>query len=148
MVVIVDCLREWRHMLVGCPQRMVVYPDHRNLEYFYYTKILNHYQTWWAELLSEFNFLITYRHEEKNGKADALSYRTNPVLERGDMQQISMFEPSQLARLEPTNPRVRRITVLKDGNKLLSRYLMSIRAKEREPIELHKKIFKVGLKDN
>ena len=28
MVVIVDCMRKWRHMLVGCPRRVVVYTNH------------------------------------------------------------------------------------------------------------------------
>ena len=41
MVVIVDCFKEWRHMLCGSPNRVVVYTDHRNLEYFQTTKILN-----------------------------------------------------------------------------------------------------------
>ena len=33
MVVIVDCFKEWRHMLCGRPNRVVVYTDHRNLEF-------------------------------------------------------------------------------------------------------------------
>ena len=84
MVVIVDSMREWRHILVGCPRRVVVYTNHRNLEYFQYTKILSGRQPRWAELLSELNFVITYRPGEKNGKADALSRRTDPALEGGD----------------------------------------------------------------
>ena len=31
MVVIVDCFKEWTHMLCGSPNRVVVYTDHRNL---------------------------------------------------------------------------------------------------------------------
>ena len=34
IVVIVDCFKEWRHMLCGSPNRVVVYTNHRNLEYF------------------------------------------------------------------------------------------------------------------
>ena len=44
MVVIVDCIRRWHHMLVGCPRRVVVYINHRNLEYFQHMKILNRCQ--------------------------------------------------------------------------------------------------------
>ena len=51
MVVIVDCFKEWRHMLCGSPNRVVVYTDHRNLEYFQTTKILNRRQARWAENL-------------------------------------------------------------------------------------------------
>ena len=83
MVVIVDCFKEWRHMLCGSQNGVVVYTDHRNLEYFQTTKKLNRRQARWAEILSEFNFVMTYRPVEKNGKADALSRRTDPVLEGG-----------------------------------------------------------------
>ena len=31
MIVIVDCFKEWRHMLCGSANRAVVYTDHRNL---------------------------------------------------------------------------------------------------------------------
>ena len=103
MVVIVDCFKEWRHMLCGSPNRVVVYTDHRNLEYFQTTKILNRRQARWAEILSEFNFVITYRPGEKNGKADALSRRTDPALEGGSDTPISMFKPGQLAAVERTN---------------------------------------------
>ena len=44
MVVIVDWSKEWRHMLCGSPNRVVVYTDHRNVEYFQTTKILNRRQ--------------------------------------------------------------------------------------------------------
>ena len=90
-------------MLCGSPNRVVVYTDYRNLEYFQTTKILNRRQARWAEILSEFNFVITYRPGEKNGKADALSRRTYPALEGGSDTPISMFKPRQLAPVERTN---------------------------------------------
>ena len=83
IIVIVDCMHKWRHTLVGCPRRMVVYTDHMNLEYFQHPKVLNRRQPRWAELLAEFNFVNTYRPGEKNGKIDSLSRRTNPALEGG-----------------------------------------------------------------
>ena len=97
MVVIVNCMCEWRYILVGCPQVVVVNTDHGNLEYFQYTKILNRRQARWAEPLSIFNFVITYRPRETNGKSDALLCRTDSALEGGDMPQISIFKPGQLA---------------------------------------------------
>ena len=103
MVVIVDCFKEWRHMLCGSQNGVVVYTDHRNLEYFQTTKKLNRRQARWAEILSEFNFVMTYRPVEKNGKADALSRRTDPVLEGGSDTPISIFNPGQLAAVERTN---------------------------------------------
>ena len=82
---------------------MVVYTDHRNLEYFNTTKILNRRQARWAEILSDFDFVITYRPGDKNGKADALSRRTDPELEGGSAPQISMFKPGQLAQIQRDN---------------------------------------------
>ena len=103
MVVIVDCFKEWRHMLCASPNRVVVYTDNRNLEYFQTTKILNRRQPRWAEISSEFNFVITYCPGEKNRKADALSRRMDPVLEGGSDTLISMFKPGQLAAVGRTN---------------------------------------------
>ena len=81
----------------------MVYTDHSTLECFQTTKILNRRQARWAEILSEFNFVITYRPGEKNGKADALSRRTDHALEGGSDTPISMFKPGQLADVERTN---------------------------------------------
>ena len=44
MVVIVNYMSEWCHMLVDCPRWVVVYTDHRNLEDFQHTKILDRCQ--------------------------------------------------------------------------------------------------------
>ena len=81
----------------------MVYTDHRNLEYFNTTKILNRRQARWAEILSDFDFVITYRPWNKNGKADALSRRTDPELEGGSAPQISMFKPGLLAQIQRDN---------------------------------------------
>ena len=81
MVKIVDCFKEWRHYLIG--QWVVVDIDHRNLEYFNTTKIINRCKADWAEILSDFDFIITYCAGDKNGKGDSLSHRTDPELERG-----------------------------------------------------------------
>ena len=83
MVVIVDCFKEWRHYLIGSPHRVVVWTDHRNLEYFNSKILLNRIQARWSELLSDFNYEIRYRPGELNGIADALSRRADPELEGG-----------------------------------------------------------------
>lgn len=46
--------------------------DHKNFEYFQQMKIFNRCEARWAELLSEFNFVIIFRSGENNGEADAL----------------------------------------------------------------------------
>ena len=132
-------------MLCGSPNWVVVYTDHRNLEYFHTTKTLNRRQPRWAEILSEFNFVITYRPGEKNGKGDALSRRTDPALERGSDIPISMFNPGQLAAVERTNePLVQifgqngkvptRNTEFAAGYDLYSAEEITLRAKTRQAI--------------
>jgi hypothetical protein len=75
MLAIVRAFQEWRHYLQGAKHRTTVYTDHRNLEYFTTTKVLNRRQARWAELLSTFDFQIVYRKGSSNGKPDALSRR-------------------------------------------------------------------------
>jgi len=41
MVVIVNCLQEWLPFLMGAPEEIVAFTDHKNLEYFNTTKLLN-----------------------------------------------------------------------------------------------------------
>jgi len=84
---------------MGAPERIVVYMDHKNLEYFNTTKLLNQRQARWAEILSEFNFKIFYHPGKRNGKADATSHRVDPELEGEGKKQdltIRMFKPGQL----------------------------------------------------
>ena len=79
---------------------MVAYTDHKNLEYFNCTKSLNPCQAHWAEVLSSFDFVISYHPGDKNGKADALSRRMDPELEGGSAPQMSMFKLGQLAQIQ------------------------------------------------
>jgi hypothetical protein len=75
MLAIVRAFQEWRHYLQGAKNATTVYTDHKNLEYFTTTKVLNRRQARWAELLSTYDFQIVYRKGSSNGKPDALSRR-------------------------------------------------------------------------
>jgi len=59
----------------------VVFTDHKNLQYYTSTKLLNSRQLSWEEILILFKFKIVYYPGEKSGKADALSRRVDPTLE-------------------------------------------------------------------
>ena len=41
MLTIVECLKQWRVYLSGVAVQMRVFTDHKNLEYFTTTKVLN-----------------------------------------------------------------------------------------------------------
>jgi hypothetical protein len=77
LMAIIEAFKEWRPHLSGTTHQVKVYTDHKNLTYFTTTKELNKRQTRWAEFLSEFNFRIIYRKGNENGRADALSRRSD-----------------------------------------------------------------------
>jgi RNase H-like domain found in reverse transcriptase/Reverse transcriptase (RNA-dependent DNA polymerase)/Integrase zinc binding domain/Chromo (CHRromatin Organisation MOdifier) domain len=75
LLAIVEAFKQWRVYLHGTHHRIQVYTDHKNLTAFTTTKILNRRQVRWSEELSEYNFVISYRRGQENGRADALSRR-------------------------------------------------------------------------
>jgi len=56
-----DSYQEWRHLLEGASHPMVVYTDHKNLEYSMSSLVLNRRQAQWSMPLSCFDFIIIYR---------------------------------------------------------------------------------------
>ena len=79
MLAIVRALGQWRAELTGTSTAIKVLTDHRSLEYFMSSKILNSRQARWAEILADFFFVITYRPGKQNAKADALTRRDADV---------------------------------------------------------------------
>lgn len=70
-------LEEWRHHLEGAQHKVLIYTDHKNLEYFTTTRHLTQRQIRWSQYLSRFNFQIVWRPGVTAGKPDALSRRTD-----------------------------------------------------------------------
>jgi hypothetical protein len=79
MLAIVRSLEEWRLELQRKRDRFEIYTDHKSLEYFMTTKQLTARQARWAEALSEYYFIITYRPGKDNVQADALTRRNDEV---------------------------------------------------------------------
>src|SRR5579863_622879 len=57
--------------------------DHKNLEYFSTTKILNRRQARWAEYLCQFNLLIRFRPGRLGTKPDALTRQWDVYAKEG-----------------------------------------------------------------
>jgi len=74
MLAIVSSFRHWHVYLEGTPEAIYVVLDHKALEYFMTTRALTARQARWAEILSEYNFLIRYKPRSMN-RADALTRR-------------------------------------------------------------------------
>jgi hypothetical protein len=69
--------------LEGSLHMVQVFTDHKNLEYFMTTNVLNRRQACWAQELAGMDFKIFYRKGTSNGKPDALSRRPEYHPEKG-----------------------------------------------------------------
>ena len=78
LLAIIRAFEEWRPELAGneTDEPTKVFTDHKNLEYFMDTKLLNARQARWAEFLSQYNFEVQFRRGVSNVKADTLTRRT------------------------------------------------------------------------
>lgn len=84
LLAIVDCFRVWRHYLQGTKHTVTVYTDHKNLEHFMSSKVLNRRHARWSLKLNEYDMVVTYRPGSKNPKADALSRRSDMAFKEGE----------------------------------------------------------------
>lgn len=76
LLAIVAALRHWRVYCEGATG-LTIYSDHKNLQYFTTTKELSRRQCRWSELLGQYKFDIIYTPGRDNGRADALSRRSD-----------------------------------------------------------------------
>jgi hypothetical protein len=104
LMAIIRAFEEWQPELEGTLHPIQVLSNHKNLEYFMSTKLLNHCLTQWAEFLSHFNFKIIYCPGKAGGKPDALTCRLGDLPQGGDKylikQQKAVLKPQNL----PDNP--------------------------------------------
>jgi len=92
MLAIVVAFKEWECMLKTTDSEIMVYNNHKNLEYFACTKILTRRQARWAEHWAEYNYKVVYRPGNKHVKADMLlRHSDNTRLEGSVAQQICFF---------------------------------------------------------
>ena len=79
MLAIIRSFGHFRAELAGAPPKIKVYTDHKALEYFMTSKTLNSRQARWAEILADYDFIITYRPGAQNPLADALTRRDDEL---------------------------------------------------------------------
>jgi transposase InsO family protein len=84
LMAIVRAFEEWRPELQSVENPIQVLTDHKNLEYFTTTKLLNRRQAHWSQFLSQFDFRIVYRPGKSGGKPDALTRRSGDLRKEGD----------------------------------------------------------------
>ena len=73
MLAIIQALEEWQHFLEGAHEKVDIWTDHQNLQYFQTAQHLNHQQAHWSLFLSRFDFELHHHPGRSMGKPDALS---------------------------------------------------------------------------
>jgi hypothetical protein len=109
LLAIIRCLEEWRPELEGTETPIRILSDHRNLEYFMSTKMLNRRQARWSEFLSRYNFRIIYRPGKQGEKPDALTRRSEDLPKEGDerlqhQSRVVLKKENFENQLPPTPP--------------------------------------------
>ena len=84
LMAIVCMFKEWCSELEGSTYPINVITDHKNLEYFMFTKQLSCCQAHWSEFLFCFNYHITYCSGKADGKLNALTHRSEDLPKERD----------------------------------------------------------------
>jgi len=104
LMAIAWAFEEWHAELQSVENPISVLTDHKNLEYFMTTKLLNRRQARWAQFFTQFNFKIIYRPEKAGAIPDSLTQRSGDLPKEGDKRLTENFhaviKPHQILRLE------------------------------------------------
>ena len=102
LLAIVDSFRDFRAWLIGTSDPVSVISDHKNLEYFMTSRVLNRRQARWSMFLSEFFFHLDYAPGIKN-VSDRPSRRPDYAPQEGDdvlkCQEKVVLTPAHTERL-------------------------------------------------
>jgi hypothetical protein len=99
LMAIIRAFEEWRPELQSVINPIRILSDHKNLEYFTMTKLLNRRQAQWSQFLLQFNFKIVYRPGTAGGKPDALTRRSGDLPKDGDDRSLE----NQTTIIKPEN---------------------------------------------
>jgi hypothetical protein len=105
LMAIVRAFEKWHPELQSVINPIRVLSDHKNLEYFTTTKLLNQRQDRWSQFLSQFNFEIVYRPCTAGGKPDALTCRSGYLPKAGDdrsLENQTIIKPENILQLSAT----------------------------------------------
>ena len=99
MLAIIESMKHWRHYFEGAKYPIQIYSDHKNLETFMTTKILNRRQARWAEFLANYDFVLVHIPGKKN-PADGPSRRPD-YMENVEIPTGTLIPKSALRMLQP-----------------------------------------------
>lgn len=85
LLAIVVAFQQWKVYLEKPKYNVSILTDHKNLIYVTSTKVHNQRQARWAEKLVRFNHKITYQKGSENNRADAISRRSDYLLDKASV---------------------------------------------------------------
>jgi transposase InsO family protein len=99
LLAIIRCLQQWESELTSLSHFTVI-TDHKNLRYFMTLRRLTERQMRWADILSRYNFSITYRPGEQNKRSDALSRKEQDLPQDASDERLQYREVQLLPTSE------------------------------------------------
>ena len=84
LLAIFSAFSTWHHYLEGTLLPVNVVTDHKNLEYFSMTKMLNRRQACWSKFLSAFNMVIHFQPGHLGAKPNSLTRQWDIYPKEGD----------------------------------------------------------------
>ena len=76
-MVVIKCLKVWRHYLEKAKVQFEIWIDHKNLQYTMTSQKLNHRQTKYVLYLSRFDFVLKYMPRRSIKKKNRLNRRAD-----------------------------------------------------------------------
>ena len=109
LMAIVCTFEEWRPELEGSTYPIDVITDHKNLEYFMFTKQLSCCQAHWSEFLSCFNYHITYCSGKAGSKPNALTHRLGDLSkERDTLDSYHQYQHQTVLKFHVLNDKIKK----------------------------------------
>ena len=85
----VKSLEQWRLEYERSAHPINILMDHKNLEYFMTSKLMNRIQTRWSEFLSHFKFKIVYHIGKQGQKPNVLNRMPADIFVKGGGRKSS-----------------------------------------------------------
>ncbi len=89
LLTIIRCFEQWKLELLFIESNISIkiLIDHKNFEYFMFTKQLNRKQSKWAQFLTNFHFVIVYLSKKSNEKVDSLIRHAKNISDKKNDRQ-------------------------------------------------------------
>jgi len=105
LLAIINALEKWHIYLHQLPRPFTILTDHHNLQTFTMKALLSCRQARWAQEIGQYDFKILFRPGKDNGKADALTRRSEDLSEEGDdhARPVEALIPAEKFSLSATS---------------------------------------------